>query len=88
MNTGALRHRVTLDTPAGAAGYTPLVPPDWDCAVLNIGSGTDSFIGRYHAGITTATRLHFKGRIYHVIAIANRGERDLELELTCREVFD
>lgn len=81
---GQYRHRVTL---YGPDAVTPLAPPDWDCAVQEA-TGLTLITGRYHPGITTATRLHHKGRIYQVDAIANRDDRDVEVTLTCREVFD
>jgi len=85
---GAYRHRVTLDgPPASGDTYTPLDPPDWDCAVQEL-TGQTTITGRFHPGITTYTRVHHKGRVYHVDAIANRDDRDVELTLTCREVFD
>jgi hypothetical protein len=84
MNTGALRHRVTLTTGDDAV---PLSPPDWWCAYLSETAGMATLVGRYHPGITTATRVHFKDRVYHVTAIVNRQERDAELVLNCSEVF-
>ena len=87
MNTGALRQIVTLDTPAGDAGYTPLDPATWHCAVIGEGAAT-LLIGRFHPGITVHTRVHLKGHVFHVDALRNREERDVELVLTCHEVFD
>lgn len=88
MNTGALRHLVTLDVPNGSNGYLPLDPADWRCASLGEPSGTATFVGRFHPGITTATRIHFKGRTFHVDTITVREDRDRELILNCREVFE
>jgi Phage head-tail joining protein len=88
MKTGTLRHLVTLDVPNGNNSYLPLDPATWYCATLSEGSGQATLIGRFHPGITTATRVHFKGRVYHVDSIVNREERDVELVLSCREVFD
>jgi Phage head-tail joining protein len=89
MNTGALRHHVTLDVPDGATGgYLPLSPPDWWCAQQTEAMGQAILIGRFHPGITTATRVHFRGKTYHVDSIINREERDAELVLSVREVFD
>jgi hypothetical protein len=88
MNTGSLRHLVSLDVPNGSSGYLPLDPATWYCAVLDEGAGMTRFIGRFHPGITTATRVHFQGRTYHVDHVANREARDIEIELTGREVFD
>lgn len=83
------RHLVTLDVPNGSGGYLPLGPATWYCAVLDEGAGTTRFIGYFHPGLTTpGARVHFKGRIFHVDAAVNREQRDIELELTCREVFD
>jgi hypothetical protein len=89
MNTGALRHHVTLDVPNGATGtYTPLSPPDWWCTQQTEAMGQAILIGRFHPGITTATRVHFKMKTYHVESIINREERDAELVVSVREVFD
>jgi hypothetical protein len=88
MNPGMLRHLVQLDgPPASGTTYTPLNPPTWWCAVQE-STGQTTIVGRYHPGITTGTRVHHKGRTYHVETIANRDDRDLELVLRCREVFD
>jgi hypothetical protein len=88
MNSGALRHLVTLDVPNGSAGYLPLDPPTWYCAIRTEGADLATLAGRYHPGITTATRVHVKGRTFHVDEIINREERDVELLLLCREVFE
>jgi hypothetical protein len=89
MNSGALRHLVTLDQPDGYGSSTPLDPPDWYCAVIaEGGAGGTVLVGRYHPGISTRTRVHLKGRIYHVDEVRNRDERDVELVLTAHEVFD
>jgi hypothetical protein len=88
MNTGALRHLVTLDVPNGATGtYTPLDPPTWWCAYLSETAGEATLIGRFHPGITTATRVHVKGRTFHVESVINREERDAELVVSISEVF-
>lgn len=84
MNTGARRHHVTLDNGAG----TPLSPPDWWCAHLSETAGEATLIGRYHPGITTDTRVHLKGKTYHVDAVINREERNAELVVSVSEVFD
>jgi hypothetical protein len=88
MNTGALRQVVTLDVPNGINGYLPLNPPDWACAIVSQGTGLATLMtGRYHPGINTATRVHFNGRLFHVDSLINRDERNLELVLSCTEVF-
>ena len=89
MNTGARRHMVALDQPAGDQGHTPLDPSHWYCAVIaEGGAGGTVLVGPYHPGISTRTRVHLKGRLYHVDEVRNREERDRELALTCHEVFD
>jgi hypothetical protein len=88
MNTGSLRQLVTLDVPNGSSGYLPLNPATWYCAVLSETSGVATLIGRFHPGITTKTRVHLGERIYHVNSLVNREERDVELVLSCTEVFD
>jgi head-tail adaptor len=88
MNTGAKRDQATLDVPAGPGSFTALDPAEWWCAARTEGPGQVQLRGAYHPGITTATRVHFKGRIYHVTSFDNRDERDIELILHCTEVFD
>jgi hypothetical protein len=89
MNSGMLRHLVTLDVPNGeTGGYTPLSPPTWWCAYLSENAGQATLVGRFHPGITTSTRVHFKGRVFHVDAIINRDERNAELVVSVGEVFD
>jgi hypothetical protein len=88
MTLGQREHLVTLDVPNGNNGYLPLDPATWYCEVRGEGSGQAILVGEYHPGITIATRVHFKGRVYHVDTLDNRDERDVELALTCREVFD
>jgi SPP1 family predicted phage head-tail adaptor len=41
--------------------------------------------GRFHPGITLASRLIFKGRTLNVIYVGNPDERDLELVMLCAE---
>lgn len=84
---GEYRHIVTLDVPNGSSGYLPLDPAEWRCASIGEQSGLATLIGRYHPGITTATRVHFQGRTFHVDTLINRGDRNIELVLTCHEVF-
>jgi hypothetical protein len=88
MAIGEQQHAVTLDTTDGSGGVRPLAPADWFCAARTEGQGQMAFIGHFHPGISISTRVHFKGRIYHVITIENRDERDWALVLHCTEVFD
>ena len=88
MNTGAHRHLVTLDTPNGeSGGFLPLDPPDWWCAYVSEPAGQATLIGPYHPGISTDTRVHFKGRVYHVDGVTNVEERDRQLVVSISEVF-
>ena len=78
----------------------PLVPPTWDCSIEqasartleSIGAGsvlaqaTHLVRGRYHAGITTQTRVTFGARVLSVLFVANRDERNIETDLVCAEV--
>lgn len=88
MALGDRQQLVTLDVPNGSSGYLPLDPATWYCQVRSEGNGLAILAGAYHPGITTATRVHLKGRVYHVDTWASRDERDREIVLTCREVFD
>jgi head-tail adaptor len=88
MALGDRQHQVTLDTTDGAGGVMPLDPATWYCAARSEGGTEVAFTGEYHQGISTVTRVHFKGRTYHVTTIENRDERDRELLLHCTEVLD
>lgn len=82
-------------------GFGPLDPPVWDCSIQpasardleSIGAGTvlsqatHVIKGRYHAGITTQSRLLFESRTFNVVYLANRDERDIESNLVCAEVI-
>ena len=37
--------------------------------------------GRYHPGVTLATRMTFEGEVYQVTSVINVDERDREMEL-------
>lgn len=81
--------------------WTPLDPPTWDCAIQaasvrdleSIGANTvmaqatHLIRGRYHAGLTTQARLVFDGRIFHIVYLNNRDERQLETILVCAEII-
>jgi SPP1 family predicted phage head-tail adaptor len=83
-------------------GYGPLTPSTWHCSIApatardleNIGAGTvlaqatHVVKGRYHAGITTKTRLLFKGRTLNVVFVANVDERSIETDLVCAEMIE
>jgi head-tail adaptor len=79
----------------------PLIPPEWDCSIQqasartleSIGAGsvlaqaTHLVRGRFHPGITTQTRLAVGGgRVFSVLYVANRDERNIETDLVCAEV--
>jgi head-tail adaptor len=82
--------------------WLPLDPPDWRCAIQppstrlrsfeSIGGGsviaqaTHVITGRYHPGITSQTRITFKGRTFNVLYASNVDERDRTTELLAAEV--
>lgn len=88
MPIGDYRHEVTLDTTDGAGGVKPLDPPTWYCAQVAEGGGLVTLVGPYRPDLTTATRVHFQSRTFHVDSVLNRGARDVEISLTCKEVFE
>lgn len=40
---------------------------------------------RYRAGITPEMRLVFNGRVFEILAVLNLEERNIELQLLCKE---
>jgi head-tail adaptor len=81
--------------------WAPLNPATWACMIRpanardleTIGAGTvlsqatHVVEGRYHAGITTETRLIRDGRVLNVIYVGNRAERGITTDLICAEVI-
>jgi len=75
--------------------WTPLAPPTWYVRIRpatardaeKVTAGTVithvSHIvhGRFHPGVTTRTRMLFKGHIYQITSVVNLEERDREMEL-------
>ena len=88
MAIGHRQHLVALDTPNGSSGYLPLDPATWYCQMSTQEIGQALLTGAFHPGITTASRVQFGGRVFHVVSVVNRDERDLETVLVCTEVFE
>jgi hypothetical protein len=75
--------------------WTPLVPPTWYVAIRPATAGDieralagtllthRSYLihGRYHPGVTFATRMVFDGDVYQVTSVVNVDERDREMIL-------
>jgi len=73
----------------------PLTPPTWKVRIRpatardaeKVTAGTVithvSHIvhGRFHPGVSTRSRMHFKGHTYQVTSVINLDERDREMEL-------
>lgn len=51
-----------------------------------ISSATHIVTGRYHAGVTTKTRIVFGSRTFQVVSVANIEERSRKMVLLCQEV--
>jgi len=77
MAIGSYSVAVTLDETDGAGGVAPLAE----------GGGLLTLVGHDHAGITTATRVHYQGRVYHVDSVLHRNARAFQTQITCKEVF-
>lgn len=88
MAIGTYQQIVTLDETDGAGGVRPLSPPTWYCAPIAEGGGLLTLVGHYHAGITTAARVHFHGRTFHVDGVLHRDAKAFQTQITCKEVFD
>lgn len=91
----------TPDSDGGfTSGYAPADPPVVDCSIQAatvrdmervtagtvLTTATHLIRCRFHKGITTATRLTFKGRTFEVQSVQNVDERDIALVLICAEV--
>jgi len=88
MAIGTYTQIVSLDETDGAGGVKPLDPPTWYCAPIAEGGGLLTLVGHYHAGLTTAARVHFHGRTFHVDGVLHRNAKAFQTQITCKEVFD
>lgn len=43
---------------------------------------------RYRTGIKPDTRVLFQNRVFEILAVINKDERNIELVLMCKEVLD
>jgi head-tail adaptor len=80
-------------------GWTDLTPPDWPIAVVPatvrdiervaagtvITSATHVITGRWRPDVSTATRILFEGRVFHITGIQNVDERDITMQLIAEE---
>lgn len=81
--------------------YTDLVPPQvWGelkpatardleriAAGTVIGTASHIVTFPYHAGVTLATRIVFRGRVFQVTGVSNPEERNLETICVCVELL-
>jgi head-tail adaptor len=79
-----------------------LAPPTWFCRIEPAASvpieqfasgtalsrATYVMTGPFHPGITTTTRVHFKGRVFHVNGVATPEMAEVETILYCEELLD
>ena len=82
--------------------WTDLTPATWDCSIepatardlervaagTVIATATHVLKGRFHAGITVATRVLVGGRQFSGTGVANPEERNLETIATAVEVVN
>lgn len=78
----------------------PLDPAEWHCSIMPatarnlerlvagtvLSTATHLLTGRYHAGITTQTRVTFGMRLFSVTGVVNPEERNIETVAVCVEV--
>lgn len=91
---------VADDDGAFTQTFTPLSPPTVPAEIVPatardlerraagtvVSMATHVIRMRYHAGITTQTRITFRGRTFNVVGVTNLGERNLEMEVMAVEV--
>jgi head-tail adaptor len=80
--------------------WTDLTPATWDCSIdpatardlervtagTTLATASHVVRGRYHPGITTATRILFGARTLYVNGVANPEERNVETIALCQEI--
>lgn len=77
-----------LDPPQMWAEIKPATARDLErvAAGTVLSTATHLITMRYHAGVTTQTRVLFDDRIFNVTGVANPEERNVELILTAVEI--
>ena len=80
--------------------WSDLVPATWQVSIepatardlervaagTVLSTATHVVTGRYHAGVTTKTRMIFGGRTFAITGVANVEERGITMELVAVEV--
>lgn len=54
----------------------------------NVESITHRVVIRHHSGLTAKHKIRFGDRIFEIAGIANVAERDVMMEILCREVIN
>jgi head-tail adaptor len=69
---------------------TPATAKDLETVTAGTVTATATHLvrGRWHPGITPASRLRARGRTLNVLAVGNPDERDRTVVLICAEVFE
>lgn len=80
--------------------WANLTPAIWSCRIdpatardlervtsgTVLSTATHVITGRYHAGITTQTRITFKTRVFEVTGVSNPEERNIETVVIAEEL--
>lgn len=77
-----------LDPPSVYAEIKPATVRDLERVAAGTVLSTASHVVtiRYHAGVTTETRVKFGTRYFSVVGVMNPEERNIELQLMCVEL--
>jgi SPP1 family predicted phage head-tail adaptor len=81
-------------TDSFVAQYTDVPAAIWPTSTREIvRAGAETMVGthnvriRYLPGVSAAWRVKFASRYFSIVSIVNREERNVQLDLLCREVI-
>ena len=99
MNPGELRHKITFqiqdleqeseiwdEVCTVWANIKPIAGEEYYKAETIDSELTHRIIMRYRKGITPDMRVVYKGRIFYIQSVINDYERNVSLQLMCREL--
>jgi SPP1 family predicted phage head-tail adaptor len=80
---------VLLDPPTRYAEIKPATARDLErvAAGTVLSTATHVVTMDYHAGVTTATRIVFNGRVFSVTGVSNPEERNIDTVCVCVELL-
>ena len=76
-----------IDLLTTRASIKPISAKDIVSGAVQINETSHSVFMRYQTDIKPNDRIIFKGRIFDITSVINREEKNITIELLCKEIF-